>query len=221
MIRRALVFSDSLAAPRNKGTSQILDYEETWPSLLRAALPDTIVAQVSIGSATTEDILYQTQYWTGFNADVVIFQLGLCDCLPRALYPLEVEFVKGLPCAEFLHKWIAKYSQRLRELRSITWTSEEVFVERVSELKKRFPESYWLSILVDRENEPVRFPRCVELARRYNGILRDQYGERFLDVRDMKSECFMNDGFHLNAQGQRFIRDRLVSSVLGNAVSQC
>ena len=50
--------------------------------LLRGARKDIDVAQVSIGSATSADLLYQCQYWTGFEASVVIVQAGLCDCLP-------------------------------------------------------------------------------------------------------------------------------------------
>ncbi len=218
-MRRVLIFSDSLAAPRNKGASQVLDYKETWPSLLRSVLPDAEVAQVSIGSATTEEILYQAQYWTGFDADVVIFQLGLCDCLPRALYPLELEIVKRMPFAEALHKWVAKHSQRLRELRAISWTSEEVFAERVSELGRLFPRSYWLSILVDNEREPVRFPRCAKLTGKYNRILKKYYGENFLDVTNMSSGSFMPDGFHLNGTGHRHLFNRITNQVLKGVIA--
>lgn len=160
--QRILIFSDSLALPRNKGADQKLDYEDTWPSRLRNAYPNSRVGQVSIGSATTEEIVYQTQYWTGFDPDLTIFQLGLCDCLPRALRPLELEIAKRLPQSLSIRKWIAKHSRVLRDLRGgITFTDLETFKCRVLTLKKEFPQSVWLSIVVNGSN----WSRLRELSR--------------------------------------------------------
>ncbi len=213
-MRRVLIFSDSLAAPRNKLPDQILKYEETWPYKLRLEEPDSIVAQVSIGSATTEDILYQTQYWTGFNPDVVIFQVGLCDCLPRALHHLELEIVKQLPYAESMHKWIAKHSRQLRDLRGIRRTKQDTFLDRVQELKRLYPQSYWLSILVDEMHPPMNFPGCADSVRQYNRAIEKVYSSRFLDLSDLHSDCFMSDGYHVNAKGHLDIWNRIQNIVL-------
>ena len=175
---------------------------------------DYTIAQVSIGSATTEEIVYQTQYWTGFNPDLTIFQLGLCDCLPRALRSFELEIVKRLPQSLSIRKWIAKHSRALRELRGgITRTDPELFGLRVDSLKSAFPKSIWLEILVNADDEPENFPRCVQLAQNYNRAIRQCYGEKFLELTGIGREHFMDDGFHLNREGHGQVWKELRSIV--------
>ena len=146
MSKRILILSDSLALPREKGELQVLEHDKTWPELLRKRFPEFTIAQSSIGSATTEDIHYQCQYWTIFKPDLVFIQVGLCDCLPRAMHAWEVELAKKLWFGKSLHNFVTKNVQRLRDLRSITLASREEFAERASAIRKLFKNSYWLSI---------------------------------------------------------------------------
>jgi len=206
---RILILSDSLALPRKKGESQILAHEKTWSERLRKRFPEFTIAQTSIGSATTEDILYQCQYWTVYDADLVIIQAGLCDCLPRAMHAWEVELAKKLWFGEDLHTYVTKHAQNLRGLRNITLTSREQFAERVSAIKGRFRNSYWLSIIFDKNNTPKRFPQISNNVRVYNNMLRRIYRGNFIDLDEIVTGHFMEDSLHLESKGQELVFERM------------
>jgi lysophospholipase L1-like esterase len=209
MSKRILILSDSLALPREKGELQVLEHDKTWPELLRKRFPEFTIAQSSIGSATTEDIHYQCQYWTIFKPDLVFIQVGLCDCLPRAMHAWEVELAKKLWFGKSLHNFVTKNVQRLRDLRSITLTSREEFAERASAIRKLFKNSYWLSIIFDRENSPEHFPQIGDNVRVYNSLIHKVFGQKYIDLEKSVSGQYMVDSLHLEAEGQRLVFERV------------
>jgi len=204
---KILVLSDSLTLPRNNGVEQQLSLEETWPRLLESLGNDVVVTSVGIGSATSEDILYQTQYWTGFSVDAVIVQVGLCDALPRALHRWEVEFVKRIPNA-FLKKLIKSSASKLRKLRNITLTKPLDFSSNIEKIRHVFPDALFLSI-VDSGDSPSHMPGATENVDRFNCFLRTASKDSFVDLGSLDKKSFMPDHYHLTPFGHRQVANKV------------
>lgn len=210
-----LVLSDSLCLPRSK-PDQHLDYADTWPSLLSNDNPDFNISRVHIGSGTSEDMVYQAAYWTEQELDLVIFQFGVVDALPRALRRWELELLKILPCQTYVQNAISRWAPTLRKYRRIRYTSEKVFRSRLHSLNNTFPRTLWIGIT--RSEEPVhRLPKANEYIDRFNLIMQDIAGDRFISMSDVPVKGIMPDQFHLNAVGHRWlfelIRDRLAETL--------
>lgn len=127
---RVLIVADSLALPRD-GVS----YENTWPAMLAAAMPDVTCINRGMRLATTERLVAEGDRGTDclewFQPDLVILQLGICDCAPRVLRRSTGAIVYRLPfglgesISVLLERWrgrkvsncyvsIAEYERNLR-----------------------------------------------------------------------------------------------------------
>ncbi len=159
-----------------------------------------------VSDAILDRVRSQLRYFPAWNLRLSSTALG----------SFELEIIKRLPYSESMRKWIAKRSKSLRELRGgLVRTPEALFTERVSRLKTLFPESRWLGLLVNRNPEPMNFPRAAPLADKYNGLLKGIYHDRFIGIGGVASTCFMPDGFHLNADGHRYVWERIKSQMKG------
>lgn len=76
---KILCIGDSLGLPR-EGCS----VEETWPSLLRKNYPKhTIIEEFQRERLIDNAVKNYNKKFKQYNADIVILQLGICDCAPR------------------------------------------------------------------------------------------------------------------------------------------
>jgi len=125
------------------------------------------------------------------------------------MHAWEVELAKKLWFGEDLHTYVTKHAQNLRGLRNITLTSREQFAERVSAIKGRFRNSYWLSIIFDKNNTPKRFPQISNNVRVYNNMLRRIYRGNFIDLDEIVTGHFMEDSLHLESKGQELVFERM------------
>jgi len=209
---KILVLSDSLTLPRNKGGDQVLVHEETWPQLLSSRHDGLEVVSQAIGSATTEDILYQSQYWKGHDADLVIFQVGICDALPRAFRKFELEFIKLLPFHEFWNRITSKVAPCFRKHRSICLVSDCNFSKNLEALNEVFPKCLFLGIVHD-STEPERLPGAYQRIERYNKVLKEVAGAGFVDLSLLPDSALMSDHFHLRPSGHEYIYRELCSRI--------
>ena len=76
---KILCIGDSLGLPREECA-----FEETWISLLRNKYPQhTFIGQFEGGRLIDDSLRAYNGYYKYYRADVVILQLGICDCAPR------------------------------------------------------------------------------------------------------------------------------------------
>jgi len=210
---KLLVLSDSLTLPRNQEADQVLDYDETWPCLLESRNPTLQIARVGIGSGTSSDILYQTRYWTAFNPNHTIVQVGICDALPRAFHLYEVEMLKKLPFGRFVRMWTSKSSRYLRRWRRITLTTKSQFRSNIRQIQQKLPNVIWIGI-ASKSNDPVHLPGAMKNIREYNSIIENEMNERFISLATLPDTALMSDQFHLTAEGHKQVA-KLVESRIG------
>lgn len=211
-MKKVLILSDSLAAPRavKEGWTK---YESTWPKLLRDRFPDILFIQSSIGSATTSDLCYQTRYWQAAEPDLVIFQAGLVDCLPRALHQIEARLLGAILPRKVLEFLIFENAVFLRKIRNISYTNVEKFKSNLEFLKKVFPESYWIEILVGDGASSLRLPRYEARIVKYNSIVHEIFPSQVINNIGFTGDDFVSDGFHLSPSGHQKVADTIAEKI--------
>lgn len=212
--KRILILSDSLAAPRSKEGKSLLTYEESWPYLLRERFPNVDIIQISMGHATSEELVAQCPYWLPARPDIVFFQAGLNDILPRALHKHELEFAKTYPFfGKMIHRTVGSIDTRLRRWRNIVYLSEKRILASLRTLKSSFPNTYAIPVLVGSEDTVRRFAGVQARARGFNACAKTVFGENLILMEDIGEGQLQADGFHLNALGHDVVVRRIAPIV--------
>lgn len=205
---RVLIFTDSLALARS--TPEICSHQSTWPELLKRE--GHMVHQVSIGGATTTDILNQVHYHLSFNPDVVILQAGIVDCAPRFMSKVELGVCRRIP---FVGKPIIQLmnTANIRKLRNLTYVSKTTFESNVSKIIRFFDgiPVLILGIISATDEYEKQLPGVGENIIAYNKILGKF--DNFMTMQEVDRSCLMSDFHHINAKGHEVIF-RKISSYL-------
>jgi lysophospholipase L1-like esterase len=207
MKKKLLILSDSMTLPRNQNGDFLL-YEDTWPSLLQLDVENIDIMRVGIGSATTDDILYQCRYWTNLKPDYVVIQAGVCDALPRVLHGYELDIIKRLPFSGKIQKLISRHGPCIRRVRKIQKVTKKQFMKNIKKIKEIFPDLYWIGIICH-DGVHERLPFAEKYITKYNSILKEIVGLRFIDVSDFHEKYIMGDKFHLNSDGNQVLATRI------------
>lgn len=206
-MKRILILSDSLGLPRDN--PELCSYEATWPILLKEY--GNLIHQVSIGGATSGELLAQIFYHKMFKPDITIVQVGIVDCAPRFATKYELAILKKMSIAG---KWLLKLMNKksVRAFRNITYVSPRIFEYNISEILKRLDNSdlYFLSILPASADYEQVLPGINTNISKYNRILERVSGERYIDLSTIPLNGVMSDGHHLNAIGHAFIANELL-----------
>jgi lysophospholipase L1-like esterase len=202
MINKVLIFTDSLALPRLQ--PELCGYDDTWPELLRRR--GQKVHQVSIGGATSRDLLNQVHYHISFDPDLVILQVGIVDCAPRFMTKIELSVVSRIPVIG--RKIIGMMNtKKVRELRRISYVPIHVFEKNIAEITDQFKDKkVWiLGIVPPTPAYELVLPGVTSNVNSYNSVLQ-KYGE-FLALDGIEEEGIMIDHHHLNTKGHQYIFD--------------
>lgn len=93
---RALIIADSLALPRSD-----VDYEQTWPAMLANRLPAVAWINRAQRLSTSERLNGEGNQGADclefYRPDLVVLQLGICDCAPRVLHRRTAAIVYRMP----------------------------------------------------------------------------------------------------------------------------
>lgn len=207
---RILLLTDSLGLPRAKTIDQQLLFEDTWPQLLSKRFPNFTWAQASFASATSEDILYQCQYWRNFEPDLIFIQIGVCDALPRILHTWEVELLKLLPFRKSIQRGLSKHGARIRQFRKIQKVKPQVFKNNLLAIIAHFPTSKMFAVgIISSGKDPAHMPGAKEMIKSHNCILNTIFGSRLIHTDDIPKACIMPDHYHLNRAGHRWLSNRI------------
>lgn len=211
---RILILSDSLAAPRSKDGQALLTYEETWPFLLRDHFPSAEVIQLSVGHATSEDFAAQCPYWLPADPDIVFYQAGLNDILPRALHKHELEFAKQYPLlGRLIHRFVGRFDPKLRRWRNISYLSERRILASLETIRSSFQNTYSISVVTVPGAVAPRFASVEDRAKAFNECAKDVFGEQFISLDEVGLDHLQADGFHLNNRGHKLVLSRVVPIV--------
>lgn len=195
--------SDSLALPREKPETVLL--QNTWPALLKER--GFQIHQVSIGGATSRDLLKQCGYYNFFKGEAVIVQVGIVDCAPRFVSKIEKDVLTKIP---FVGRRILGFLNNpyIKRHRSLTYTSLKEFESNIVNIKKSFPLSkvFFTEIIGGQGYEKI-LPGVDLNIKKYNEVLNSLFPESF--IKYSKDGIVMSDFHHLNTSGHRALFEKL------------
>jgi hypothetical protein len=211
MKKKILILSDSLALPRKY--PEVCNYEDTWPQIIKREGFE--IHQVSIGGATSQDLLRQCHYHAAFNPDVVIVQVGIVDCAPRFMTKPELSMCRQIPFVgtkiiNLINKpWIIKR-------RKITYVKHTNFSRNVMEISRCFKdvEVFFLGILPACDTYEKTLPGIKKNILQYNKIL--QKNAKYLSLDHIDNSGIMSDFHHLNSKGHQLVYNKLRATILND-----
>ncbi|GGE10737.1 hypothetical protein [Psychroflexus salis] len=203
--------SDSLALARP--IPEVCEYKETWPSLLRAKGYFNI-HQVSIGGATSKEILKQVHYHKMFYPDIVILQVGIVDCVPRFMSRLELDISYSLGN---LGKKIRAFCNKksIRKYRKISYVNENEFKSNLIKFKSHFENSkiIVLGIIPAADEYEKLVPGVKDKIENYNHIIFNTFKNVIKTDNVVLQNGLMSDQHHLNAKGHNILFNQIIKVI--------
>ena len=199
---KILVITDSLGLPRE--IPEKVEHKQTWVSMLKESHE---VYQLSIGGGVLKDFLKQLVYLNLFSPDLVIIQLGIVDCAPRALTQFENDFINRFSITRKLaKKYLPKYSSFLRKKRQITYTSIKDFEKGLKLIVKTFNcKILSIGIVPPSNNYEEYLFGIKNKVNLYNDCLNRVFKKGYIDISSIEDSMVMTDHIHLNKKGHNYI----------------
>lgn len=207
---KILCIGDSLGLPR-EGCS----VEETWPSLLRRNYPQhTIIEEFQRERLIDNAVKNYNKKFKQYEADMIILQLGICDCAPRHINKTSIVnrlIRKSFSIIGLSDLYWKKVKSRPRRPNCVH-TKPKRFTNLYSKLISGAVTDGATVIIIEighggtsvLTNSPF-FNSNVDL---YNGIIKTiskNYNEKVYIVNplnEVEDDLFV-DGYHCNGKGMR------------------
>ena len=219
---KILCIGDSLGLPRDG-----VEYDETWHYILSREMPDTIIYPFFVRNQTTESLRSTySNFVTSFKPQIIIVQLGICDCSPRIINDKSVPW-----------KLLLKFS-RLVHMESTVWRIIKLFWSRTNPKRvyvrfERFKKNVFdfsmdcmkmgVSLVFINIANPAEFVKrksvCLkDNIDKYNSVfseLSSLYPDSIISVDPLSDgiETDYIDGYHTNARGFRKVALSLIEIV--------
>lgn len=219
---KVLCISDSLGLPRD-GVS----YEDTWFYKLTERFPQTHFIS-KFQRLQTTSILKQPDYSSYYHPDIVILQLGICDCAPRIILQndfkwLLIERILNRINKKLFWKLVKKYKKRSPNVVMVQYDS---FKKNVSQyfdelINKEHIKKIVVIKIGASQNEKLRksSPFLKDNINKYN-LVYDELAagsNGIVSVIDpinaLPEEFFVEDGYHVNSKGNEHVFNELVQEL--------
>ena len=211
-MKRIVLFTDSLAMPREE--PEVTFFEDTYPYHLRK---DFEVFQFSKGGGIMCEFVEQTFYYNQYKPDIIILQLGIVDCGPRAFSKLEEAIFQSNKVFRLVRRFLSKagLSKKIRNIRKVSWTSTKNYRQGCEFFISKFPNSavYALSIVPSSNEYEKQVPGISKKIEEYNSILREVFKQNFIDISNIPAEGIMSDHHHLTKLGHQFVYNTILSFI--------
>lgn len=211
-MKRIVLFTDSLAMPREE--PEVTCYEETYPYFLRKGYE---VFQFSKGGGLMNEFVEQTFYYNQYKPDVIILQIGIVDCCPRAFSKFEEAFFQSNRLLGLVRRLISKsgLSKKIRNFRRLSWTPKRCYRQGCEFFISKFPNSavYALSIVPSSNEYEKQVPGISKKIEEYNSILKEVFKQNFIDISNIPAEGIMSDHHHLTKLGHQFVYKTILSFI--------
>ena len=156
-----------------------------------------------------------------FLPDMIILQVGIVDCAPRALTKTQMAVISRMGFAgKVLHKFITKHYAAITSRRNITYTSQERFHQNLRYLRDEFANIPVFAIAIGRPNEGYvrKSPKIAQRTTQYNEIIKSTFGTTFIDPYENLSintlnNIYMTDFHHLNQLGHEIVASKVVEKL--------
>lgn len=202
---KVLIVADSLGLPRTR-PERVTD-DQSWPYLLAKSCKDyTFYFYCRPGLHSTTLVNELDVTLSAFEPDVIILQVGIVDCTPRALSSMELALVSRLPVLnKLIKKLVSKYRRNLLNLRLKQYVDIERFRANLESIRATFPSSDIIAvpIVADIKSAEARTPNLGREIALYNKEIQDVFD--LVELEHLNSNSFMEDHYHLNAVGNESV----------------
>lgn len=213
-----LFITDSLGGPRF--SPEQLYYQDTWVYKVRQRLSERGIETHSLvcyGLDSNELRFNLSRFTPFYRPQFVVYQIGICDCAPRAISLQELQYVNLLP--DRLRYWIKaqlkKRFDRVTTLRNLCNVPLPEFTENIKYLSEQF-DSLFIPIAPVCDGYTSIAPLIEQNVAKYNAVLR-QYSSHWLEQyaetpRNFVDIMFTSDHHHLNRFGQNYLADCILNN---------
>jgi lysophospholipase L1-like esterase len=220
LAKKVLFITDSLGLPRCQ--PEPVPAESTWTYMLSSKLPDLFSCKIlfyyhCLHGLTTDSIVEHLHSILGaYSPDMVILQVGIVDCYPRAVRKSELAILRRIPLLGKITHWLVRrYYPKLVVARNISYVDIKSFEINNLEILSYYKNIELLVIPIAPPNEAFekKNPAVRERISKYNEILLKVYGDRYLDGLFSRSdlrELFLSDNYHLSESGNRLLFDKVL-----------
>lgn len=215
---RVLFLTDSLGYPRVDGFGTAAS--EVWTYKLR----DMLHAEGSEVSfffdmkpfRDTRSLQRDLQmHCLSYTPDLIVLQVGIVDCYPRALKKTEFQIVSRIPILNRLVKrFVKRYYSTIVKMRNIAYVPLNEFKKNLFSLKSSFNDCEWIVLPIAPANKQYREknPLISSRVESYNNVLKETFAEKFES--DLYRDCdlentFLSDNHHLSKYGHGHIAAQL------------
>jgi lysophospholipase L1-like esterase len=210
-MKTVLMLTDSLGLPRVK-PERVAD-DECWVYRLQDTFSHVLKfrAICTPGMDTRQLLVASRDYHQAIKPDLVILQVGIVDCYPRALKRDEVSIIKRLPktLSMILHKQIKRHYSYLIKRRRIQYIGVAEFKSNLQALRDMFPSAQFriVPIAPPCSDYKARNPLIESAIASYNEILIELFGTEVLSdcYAEGGDRLFMSDNHHLNTVGHTLV----------------
>ena len=163
------------------------------------------------------DFIEQSSYYKQYRPDIIILQIGIVDCGPRAFSKVE----EILFCSNRLFYSIRRFlsktniSRKIRNFRRLSWTPLQAYKEGFEFLISKFPDSivYALSIIPTSEEYESQVPGISKKIFEYNSILQEVFGDNLINLSEIPNEGIMSDHHHLTKVGHQYVYEEIIKKI--------
>ncbi|MGP0173317.1 hypothetical protein ACSVIJ_15745 [Pseudomonas sp. NCHU5208] len=151
-------------------------------------------------------------YYAAIKPDVVVLQVGIVDCYPRAIKKAELSILLRLPSVinRTVHRLVKRFYARLIVLRDIRYVQPAIFRANLQALSKIFEGARIMVVPIAPPSQAYQSknPRIASSIDEYNVLLRSQFPGSFLHEcypQGAAATIFLSDNHHLNAAGNDLV----------------
>ncbi|MFD0950031.1 hypothetical protein ACFQ0F_06455 [Paraperlucidibaca wandonensis] len=210
----ALFLTDSLGYPRvdNQGTSA----SEVWTYTVRdqaqkKSCKVSFFFDMKPFRDTRSLLVDVEKHCLSYSPDLIILQVGIVDCYPRALTKIELQVVSRLPIINQLSKaFVKKYYKKLVRKRNIAYVPLAEYKQNLIKLKEFFPKANWLVIPIAPASQSYMDanPLISSRIEAYNAIQEVVFSDAYKN--DIYKNCdlekvFLEDNHHLSKYGHKIV----------------
>ena len=208
--KKILILTDSLAFPRSD--PEHLPYEGTYVSLLKESYPHIDFIHYGHGGSTIVNLFEYSKYFHDtIDPDLVFIQCGIVDCAPRALPFTEQQIIKRLPIInKFLVYLVKRFSNKLRSVRKISYTSKDIFEDYIDIFERTFKNVVWIDIMPPPDDYQKQIPNILTSVNDFNSVF---HTRAHIATSDFKESDIMTDGHHLSLSGHKKLALLMVESI--------
>lgn len=226
-MNKILVVGDSLSMARLEFG---ISFDETYAHILHKKLLESIVINASLRANDSRNVLtdnYTYETFQSIKPELVIYFLGIVDCMPRLFTSKERLFLRLLMAIKFL-KGIGKYIISYKSKRRYELTKKKLiqFVslnDWINNLEQAITKSnnriVFINIPYPGTRLLARNYGILEIVNEYNAALKmqaEKHGLKVIDFYSMTKESpdlLLDDGYHITVKAHQILASKLLEAL--------